>query len=334
MSESKGFWETWKAQPEFISKATFASTLFLNNFDDLNTLNPEVIILGVPLEWGECSAGQSFGPGCIRALAAMNSFETYNVELGIDPFATLRIADYGDVPGVSRSNVEEAFHATTQKVLDILRVGAIPLVIGGDHSITYPILRAYCEHFKGNVGLIHFDAHLDTRDRYGSEKYSCASWLRRSIEDFANLKGKNYTMIGARGFWPNEGDDKWMEDQAMKVFRMIDVEERGIEACVDTALERAWDGTEAVFLTFDGDAIDPSYAPALGMPMPGGLTSLQAIRAMRKIMRHGVSGMDLVEMTPHGENEAQTSTYLAVLLIMEALSGIALKRGTDDKSVR
>jgi agmatinase len=99
---------------------------------------------------------------------------------------------------------------------------------------------------------------------------------------------------------------------------------------VETARERAFDGTDVVYLSFDGDAIDPAYAPALGLPTPGGLTSREAIRAMRTMMRNGVHGLDLVEMTPYQENEAHTTSFLAVTLLMEALCGMAI--GADERN--
>lgn len=112
----------------------------------------------------------------------------------------------------------------------------------------------------------------------------------------------------------------------MKVFGMLDVDELGIDHCIDVAIERAWDGTDAVYLTFDGDGIDPAYAPGLGLPSPGGLTTREALRVIRKVTNKGIDGMDFVELTILQENEAQTSTYLAVNLIMEALTGLAMGR--------
>jgi agmatinase len=324
MADADLFQQELVSQPPFISDATFARTLFIEDADHLQRIQPDVAILGVPLEWGECSAGQSYGPKTIRTLGAYMGGYAHHVELEVSPFEALRVADYGNVPGVTRSDVEGAFDATTCKVRDILKAGAKPLAIGGDHSITYPILRAYSQHYSGRIGLIHFDAHIDVLDKWGCEEYSCASWLRRSIEELPNVNGEHYTMIGARGFWPEKDGVAWMREQGMKVFTMVDVDDRGIDACVERALERAFDGTDAVYLSFDGDALDPSYAPALGMPTPGGLTTREAVRAIRAIMRAGAHGMDLVEMTPYQENEAQTSTYLAVALLQEALCGIAL----------
>jgi agmatinase len=133
-------------------------------------------------------------------------------------------------------------------------------------------------------------------------------------------------MIGARGYWPYAEDVKWMKDNGLKVFTMVDVDELGIDACVAEALERASRGTEAVYVSFDGDAIDPAYAPGLGAPTPGGLTSREAIRAVRRISRSGAAGMDLVELSPFQDNEAQTSTFLAITLMMETLGGLAWKK--------
>ena len=327
MTETDAFRSELAAQPPFISDATFAGSLFIKDAESLERLKPDAVILGVPLEWGECSAGQSKGPRTIRAQSVHMGSYMHHVELEHSPFELLRIGDYGDVPGVTRSDVEGDFDRTTQKVRDILKAGAKPIIIGGDHSITYAILRAYSQHYPGNVGLIHFDAYIDVLDRWGCEEYSCASWVRRAYEEFPNLRGRNYTMIGARGFWPDRGDVAWMREQDMKVCTMIDVDAQGIDACVETALERAFDGTDVVYLSFDGDAIDPAYAPALGLPTPGGLTSREAIRAMRAVMRHGVHGLDLVEMTPYQENEAHTTSFLAVTLLMEALCGMAMSAG-------
>jgi agmatinase len=325
MGEMDTFISKGETQHPFISSSTFAGQLLVQDADELNELSPDVTILGVPMEWGECAAGQMWGPKTIRALSAM-ALGAHHVEFDISPFSALKVADYGDVPGVGKSNVEESFEKTTEMVLEILQAGSMPLVLGGDHSITYPILKAYSQHHKGNIGLIHVDAHIDVMDMWGSEKYSCASWLRRSIEEFPNLKAENYTMIGARGFWRMAGDVQWMKDQGMKVFGMRDVEAHGIDACVDVAIERAWKDTEVVYLSFDGDGIDPAYAPGLGLPTPGGLTTREALQLIRKVTHKGIHGMDFVELTILQENEAQTSTYLVVNLIMEALTGLAMGR--------
>lgn len=325
MHEETNFFDRAESQHPFISSSTFAGQLLVEDADELKRLSPDVTILGVPMEWGECAAGQAWGPMTIRALSGM-VHGAHHVEYDLSPFSALKVADYGDVPEVGKSNVEESFDKTTEMVLEILQAGSIPLVLGGDHSITYPILKAYSQHYKGNIGLIHVDAHIDVMDMWGSEKYSCASWLRRSIEEFPNLKAENYTMIGARGFWRQAGDVQWMKERGMKVFGMLDVDELGIDHCVDVAIERAWDGTDAVYLTFDGDGIDPAYAPGLGLPSPGGLNTREALQLIRKVTTKGIHGMDFVELTILQENEAQTSTYLAVNLIMEALTGLALGR--------
>jgi agmatinase len=323
MKDLDPFTKRGKAQHPFISSFTFAGQLLVQNADELKELSPDVTILGVPMEWGECAAGQMWGPKTIRALSGM-ALGAHHVEFDFSPFSALKVVDYGDVPGVGKSNVEKSFEKTTQMVLEILQAGSVPIALGGDHSITYPILKAYSQHYQGNIGLIHVDAHIDVMDMWGSEKYSCASWLRRSIEEIPNLRPENYTMIGARGFWRVAEDIQWMKDRNMKVFTMLDVEELGIDHCVEVALERAWKETEVVYLSFDGDGIDPAYAPGLGLPSPGGLTTREALRLIRKVTHKGIHGMDLVELTILQENEAQTSTYLAVNLIMEALTGLAL----------
>jgi agmatinase len=325
MQSDDTFSRKGEEQHPFISSSTFAGQLLVQDADELKELRPDVTILGVPMEWGECAAGQAWGPTTIRALSSM-ALGAQHVEYELSPFSVLKVADYGDVPDVGKSNVGESFEKTTEMVLEILQAGSMPLVLGGDHSITFPILKAYSQHYKGNIGLIHVDAHIDVMDMWGSEKYSCASWLRRSIEEFPNLKTENYTMIGARGFWRQAGDVQWMKERGMKVFGMLDVDELGIDHCIDVAIERAWNGTDAVYLTFDGDGIDPAYAPGLGLPSPGGLTTREALRLIRKVTIKGIHGMDFVELTILQENEAQTSTYLAVNLIMEALTGLAMGR--------
>lgn len=325
MGQKDSFTRKGELQHPFISSITFAGQLFVEGFEALKELSPDVTILGVPMEWGECAAGQMWGPKTIRSLSGM-ALGAHHVEFDFSPFSALKVVDYGDVPGVGKSNVEESFEKTTEMVLEILQAGSIPLVLGGDHSITYPILKAYSQHYQGDIGLIHVDAHIDVMDRWGSEKYSCASWLRRSIEEFSNLKPENYTMIGARGFWRVAEDVQWMKVQNMKVFTMLDVDELGIDHCVEVALERAWKDTEVVYLSFDGDGIDPAYAPGLGLPTPGGLTTREALQLIRKVTNKGIHGMDFVELTILQENEAQTSTYLAVSLIMEALTGLAMGR--------
>jgi guanidinobutyrase len=246
-----------------------------------------------------------------------------------------RTVDYGDVV-VSPGDVIESHTRMTNKVKEVLDLDGIPVMLGGDHSVTFANVRAFAKKYK-NIGMIHIDTHADCAPQgLCGFKYDHGAHIRRIME-LGCLKGKNYTLIGPRGYWPGPDLYKWMADQDFQWFTMLDVEEQGIDQIAKEAADRANDNVDAVYISWDIDTFDPAFAPGTGEPEPNGLTSREGMRLMRLLSTSfdpDKFAFDLVEVAPNYDVSDQNSynggitSGLANRLIVELLAGLSLtKRG-------
>jgi agmatinase len=243
----------------------------------------------------------------------------------VDPLRQLRVADAGDVempPGemaASLRRLENAVHDTCQ-------AGALPVILGGDHTITLPDATGVARHVGwGRVSVIHFDAHADTGNTQFGSLYGHGTPMRRLIESGA-VRGDRFLQLGLRGYWPEPETLDWMAERGMRSYEMTEVVTRGLDACLAEAFEIATDDCDAVFLSVDVDVVDPGMAPGTGTPEPGGLTGRQLLDAVRRIaMEMPLAGVDVVEVAPPYDH-AEITAYLAGRVVLEALSGIAWRR--------
>ena len=211
----------------------------------------------------------------------------------------------------------------------VASAGAVPLVLGGDHSIALPDATGVARHLGfGKVSMIHFDAHADTGDIEFGSLYGHGQPMRRLIESGA-LRGDRFLQMGLRGYWPGPETLDWMAEQHMRSFEMTEIVARGLDACLDEAFEIALDECDAVFLSVDIDVCDPGHAPGTGTPEPGGLSSRQLLDAVRRICRElPVAGIDVVEVSPPYDH-AEITAFLANRVCLEALSGPGGQEGRD-----
>jgi agmatinase len=221
---------------------------------------------------------------------------------------------------VSLRRLEEAVHR-------ICRAGALPVILGGDHTIALPDATGVARHVGwGRVSVIHFDAHADTGDTQWGSLYGHGTPMRRLIESGA-VRGDRFLQLGLRGYWPEPQTLDWMAGQRMRSFEMAEVVARGLDACLDEAFGIATDECDGVFLSVDVDVVDPGMAPGTGTPEPGGLTGRQLLDAVRRIaMEMPLAGMDVVEVSPPYDH-AEVTAFLANRVVLEALSGVAWRRG-------
>ncbi|HMD93109.1 MAG TPA: agmatinase family protein, partial [Trebonia sp.] len=245
--------------------------------------------------------------------------------LGVDPLQELRVADAGDVVMPS-GETEKSLKRLEDAVFAVAASGAIPVILGGDHTVTFPDATGVARHVGwGRVSLIHFDAHADTGDTQWGSLYGHGTPMRRLIESGA-VRGDRFLQIGLRGYWPEPPTLAWMAEQRMRSFEMTEVVARGLDACLTEAFEIAVDDCDAVFLSVDVDVVDPGMAPGTGTPEPGGLTGRQLLDAVRRIaMELPVAGIDVVEVAPPYDH-AEVTGFLANRVVLEALSGIAWRR--------
>jgi len=205
----------------------------------------------------------------------------------------------------------------------VLRAGALPVVLGGDHSIAEPDIRACAASF-GAVGLVHFDTHTDTGTEVFGVELSHGTPMYRLVEA-GHVAPERYVQIGLRGYWPGEPEFAWQEKQGIRSFFMHDVRDLGIEEIVGRTVGVVGDGP--VFLSVDVDVLDPAFAPGTGTPEPGGMTSLELLWACRTIAAElELVGADVVEVAPTAIGSADVTALVADRIVREILTGIALRR--------
>jgi arginase len=223
-------------------------------------------------------------------------------------------------------DIDRGHEVIRRKVLEVASSGAVPIVLGGDHSITYPSASAVAEAVapKG-LGVVHFDAHADTALSTWGNLRSHGTPMRRLIESGA-VSGRNFVQVGLRGYWPGPETLDWMREQGMRWHLMTEIEERGAEAVVVDAIAEALDGPEVIYLSVDIDVIDPGMAPGTGTPEPGGMLTRELLRAIRQVVGSvQLAAMDVVEVSPPFDHAEVTATA-AHRCVLEAISALAVKR--------
>lgn len=223
-------------------------------------------------------------------------------------------------------DIEHALPKLEAEVEKVARTGAIPLVLGGDHSIAFPDAKGVANVLgHGRVSMLHFDAHADTGDIQFGSLWGHGQPMRRLIESGA-LRGDRFLQIGLRGYWPPPDTLDWMAEQNMRSYEMTEIGVRGLEVCLTEAFAIATDECDGVFVSVDIDVCDPSHAPGTGTPEPGGLTARQLLDSVRRIcLELPVVGMDVVEVSPPYD-QADITAALANRVVLEALCAIARKR--------
>ena len=265
---------------------------------ELRRLGVDVAIVGAPFDDAVSHRpGARFGPRAIRE-AQYTSGSIHSLQLDIDPYDVLTVVDAGDA-NIVPAWIERGHAMIYRKVREVAETGAIPIILGGDHSITWPAATAIAEVRRpGSIGIVHFDAHADTAyDTFGVLA-SHGTPMRRLIESGA-VKGKNFVQVGLRGYWPPPETFDWMQEQGLRWHFMREIEERGAEAVIADAIAEALDGPDAIYLSLDIDVIDPGMAPGTGTPEPGGMLTREVLRAIRQIVGAvDLAGMDIVEVSP------------------------------------
>ena len=263
--------------------------------------------------------GTRFGPRAIRAASCPPG---PHLEAKVDAMDVLRIVDFGDAPVVPSDPLGS--HAAIERtVAEVVRAGAIPVVLGGDHSIAEPDIKAVAAAF-GPVALVHFDTHTDTGEEVFGVEVSHGTPMYRLVRD-GHVDPTRYVQIGLRGYWPGEKEFGWQAEQGITSYFMHDVRDRGIRAIVVDTIARI--GDWPTFLTVDVDVLDPAFAPGTGTPEPGGMTSADLLWACRELASQlRIVGMDVVEVIPTGIASADITALVAERIVRETLTGIAVRR--------
>jgi agmatinase len=296
-------------------------------FDALADGGFDIVIIGAPFDGGTSHRpGTRFGPQAIRGTDYLpHDASRPHLALGVDPLQELRVADLGDVVMPS-GEMERSLRQLESVVTAVAAAGAVPVILGGDHTITFPDATGVARHHGwGRVSLIHFDAHADTADTQWGSLHGHGTPMRRLIESGA-VRGDRFLQIGLRGYWPGPETLAWMDEQGFRSYEMTEVVARGLDECLTEAFAIATDDCDGVFLSIDIDVVDPGMAPGTGTPEPGGLTGRQLLDAVRRCaLELPVAGLDVVEVAP-AHDHAEITAFLANRVVLEALSGIAVRR--------
>lgn len=287
----------------------------------LRAVAARAAFLGAPIDTGVVRArpGTTLGPdACRRASAQFAGNPLYDSL--IDVRERWRLVDCGDAAlGVSdiRREQDEIRH-TVEAILD---GGALPILFGGDHSIPIPGLEALCSRVDGSVGYLQIDAHLDTINDIAGETRTMASPVARAVER-PNLSGANVAIVGVRGAANSFEEIAAAETYGVHVYPMRDCTSRGIAAVIEDALDIVADGTAAVYVSFDNDAMDAACAPGTTAPEPGGFTSREMLEMATAIGRRGVAMIDVAELSPPFDSSGITAR-LDCYWILHLLSAYA-----------
>jgi agmatinase len=305
---------------------TFAGAPVAIYPEDLVAGKVDVAIVGAPLDMGSYYRGAGLGPLAMRNEYGAGDIDMYTM---VDPTLELNVVDYGDI-AVDNMSTERTVHHVRERIAEIARTGAIPFIVGGDHSLEYPNIAGLADvHGKGSFGVVHFDSHFDAgKNRphfitHGQPVY-------RAVKE-GHVLAKNFIQVGLRGPWPEAEGFEWMRNNGMRYHTMPTIEKHGWPETMKRALAEAREDGKKLYISFDVDVLDPAFVPGTGTPVPGGLTMREAIPIVRGLCaQDDIVGFDIVELAPQLD-----STYRSALnanFIMHAcLTGIAMrKKGITD----
>jgi agmatinase len=311
-------WQPLGDKPDYAGLLTYGGAPYVQ--DPALLQGVDVAVVGAPMDdLVSDRPGTRFGPRAIRAASCPPG---PHLEAKVDAFRELRVVDYGDAPVIPADPA--ASHAAIERVVgDVADAGALPVVLGGDHSVTEPELRALAAR-HGPLGLVHLDTHTDTgREVFGVERSHGTPMLR--LVEQGSVDPRRYVQIGLRGYWPGEAELAWQAERGITSFFMHDVRELGVREVVERALGVV--GDDPTFLTVDVDVLDPAFAPGTGTPEPGGMTSAELLWACREVAaRAALVGADVVEVIPTAVGSADVTALVADRIVREMLTGLALRR--------
>ena len=302
------------SSPRFCNTGTFMRMPRLDSAKGM-----DFAIAGAPFDTASSyRTGARFGPHGIRSISAM--MKPNNVILQVNIMESLKGGDVGDFPVVP-GYIHPSYKSIEEGVKAILDEDALPIVLGGDHSITLAELRAVAKKF-GPVALVHFDSHSDLCDEVFGEKYNHGTPFRRALEE-GLIDAEHSIQIGMRGSLYDPNEHKMAAELGMKLVPAHKIREMGIDELLRQAIQRV--GARPAFLTFDIDFVDPAYAPGTGTPEVGGFTSWETLTMLRALKDLYFVGMDLVEVAPCYDSNELT-TYMGANIVYEFLSILAYQK--------
>ncbi|MCE7738057.1 MAG: agmatinase [Candidatus Heimdallarchaeota archaeon] len=297
--------------PRFSGIQTFMRLPFVKKLEGV-----DFAIIGVPSDAGASfRTGQREGPAAIRKISAL--LRHHNPILNISPYEFLSGIDYGDLPVVP-GYIEEGYKRIEESLLPVLEAGIIPILLGGDHAITLPELRAITK-IHGPVSLLHFDSHSDTVDEYFGMPYNHGTPFKRAVEENL-LLADNSIQVGLRGSIYSPEHLEIPKSLGFDIVTTEEIREIGLDSLIERIKNRI--GKTKVFLSFDIDFVDPAYAPGTGTPEVGGFTSGETLKLIRGLKDLNYIGFDVVEVLP-ASDPSEITALLAANIVYEFISILA-----------
>ncbi|MEZ5923501.1 MAG: agmatinase [Hyphomicrobiaceae bacterium] len=297
---------------------------------DLSQVKADAVVLGMPYDGIATYRGGATrrAPQEIRKFSLL--FGDYNLDWDLDVLAQIKVADAGDIDVVP-GDTPESYRRLERRIAEVQNAGAVPIMFGGDHGVTYPAVKAVAAHRGGPMGLIVFDTHLDLSESFREDRLTRASPIKR-ITELPEIHARRVVIIGAKGPRNLAEWTPLAKALGIRVIGMREVERRGIEAVTEEALGIASPDGRPPYVSVDIDAIDPAYAPATNSIEAGGLTSREIITGVRLACETGFAGFDVVEVSPDYDTRSGTTSMLAARLAAEALACLAAKKAGKVRS--
>ena len=298
--------------PHFAGINTFLKAPYLEDVRRCGEF--DVSILGAPYDGGTTyRPGTRFGPQGIRKISAL--YGPYSFELGVDLRESITICDLGDIFTIP-ANIEKTFDQISKAVAHVYTSGSFPVVLGGDHSIGFPTVRGVAQHMNGNLGIIHFDRHVDTQETDLDERMHTTPWFHAT--NIPNVPAKNLVQLGIGGWQAPRPGVRVGRERETTIMTVNDCVDMGLEAAAKRALDVAWDGADAVWLSFDVDCLDAAFVPGTGWPEPGGFLPREVLKLIHLICERPLAGIEIVECSPPYDN-AEITSLMATRVICDTL---------------
>jgi agmatinase len=277
----------------------------------------DVAFLGVPFDLGTTyRPGARFGPQGMRRISAL--YTSYFYELGVDLLEAVSMVDLGDV-FVIPANLEKSFDQVSRAVSHVFASGCFPFLMGGDHSLGYPNVRGIAPHVDGKLGIVHIDRHIDLQEKDMDERMHTTPWFHAT--NIPNAPPSNLVQIGIGGWQVPRAGVKEARRRGTNILTMDDVERLGIEKTAEIALEAAWKGARAVYLSFDIDSVDCGFVPGTGWPEPGGFLPREVLKLLKLVAREGIVAMEVVEVAP-AYDVSDITALLGVRAMLDVLAAL------------
>ena len=301
--------------PHYAGINTFLKAPYVENVRDVGKFDAAVV--GVPFDGGTTyRPGTRFGPQAIRRISAL--YTPYNYELGVDLREQMTLCDAGDVFTIP-ANIEKTFDQISRAVAHVFSSGAMPVILGGDHSIGFPCVRGIAQCTSRRIGIVHFDRHADIQEKDLDERMHTTPWFHAT--DLPNVPPVNLVQVGIGGWQVPREAVKVARERDTTILTMRDVEELGIDKTAEIALEIAWKDADAVYISFDIDSVDCGFVPGTGWPEPGGFLPREALALVGRVAAEGICGLEVVEVSPPYDTSDITA-LLATRVVVDVLGSL------------